>query len=274
MSFEQWPEATALAVRQALQAAAGELSSFETHVVTYSTPDGAYAPLTGSAEAAVFSLEVAVQRPAFRKPGYTVWAIFQVFDPRQPNLALVRTVERRDSDGTPVEDHRRPLYNMELDRLFTRGCLPVFHSALNELDPTGRGQSQFVTCYHGRLTATALVQMPWLGFGLFHRFRSDGQYAVIIADFHEPLGEPLLAVVKYVMTVDARFLPRRKAMSLLRTPLRGEDGTIHRVGGMSTAVDEGFVIARRYLDGPRDRSARASGTASSPSSPRRTGGAK
>ncbi|WP_280432770.1 terpene synthase family protein [Nocardia brasiliensis] len=247
-----WPAPLARKVEQALAAAADELSAFGARIEHYQVDTGGCSALTGVPGSEVFSLEARVG-PAHRRPGYTVWAVFQVFDPRQPNLALLRMIERRDSDGLPEQDRRRPLYNTDIDRRLCRILMPVFNRALNPLDPTGRNRSLYATCFHGRVTKVNLAQQLWLALGLFRRFRDDGQAAVIITDFHEPLAAPLVHLARMVTTRDAHLLPCTATGSAAHTLLRRRDGTIAQIGGMSTAVDHGITLARRYLATVQDR---------------------
>ncbi|TDD80918.1 hypothetical protein [Actinomadura rubrisoli] len=249
----QWPTTTARRVETALATTAKELSAHDPRLEHFYVPDGGYAPLTAGTGSEVLSLRARIA-PAHRRPGYTVWAIFQVFDPGQPNLALLRMVEQRDRDGVPDQNPRRPLYNMDIDRRLCRVFMPVFNRALNDLDSTGRGQSLYVTCFHGRLTKTNLIQQPWLAAGLFRRFRPDGQAAIIYADFHEPLGAPLVHLAQALTARGSTHLiPRTATASATRSLLRSPDGTIWQLGGMSTAIDHGVTLARHYLARPDAR---------------------
>lgn len=252
--INQWPTMTAQKVEAALSTAARKLSALDAHVEHYQVPEGGYAPLTGQTATDVFSLEARLG-PAHRRPGYSMWAVFQVFDPAQPNLALTRFLDRRDDDGMPDEDPRRPVYNVALDGRLCRTFIPVCNRALEQLDPTGRGRSQHVDSYPGRVSLGNLFQSPLLAVGMFHRFRKDGQGAVLIVDFTEPLAAPAVQLVKTVMARrDAHLIPHTGTASAVRVPLRAHDGTVHQLGGMSTAVDEGVGIARRYLQCPREGS--------------------
>ncbi|MFC4909165.1 hypothetical protein [Actinomadura gamaensis] len=245
--IDRWPPTTASNVERALSAAAKELPSLDARVEHYHVPQGGYSCLTGSDGSEAFSLEARVMA-ANRRPGYTVWAAFQVFDPHLPNLAMLRFVERRDRDGAPDDDPARPLYGLGLDRTVCRTFMPAFNRALNDLDPSKRGRSLYVTCFHGRLGKINLVQQPWLATGLFRRYRSDGQAAIVYCDFHEPLGKPLVYLTK---TITARgnvhLIPRTTTPSAARTLLRGPDGQTLQLGRMSTAINRGVTLARHYL---------------------------
>ncbi|MEU7167717.1 hypothetical protein AB0A70_24260 [Streptomyces morookaense] len=246
--ISQWPTATARNVAAALAAAAAQLPDLQAGVEHYQVAQGGYAALTGRAGSEVFSLEARLGA-AHRRPGYSMWALFQVFDPEQPNLALVRFLERRDADGEPDEDRCRPRYSVALDRRLCRTFIPVCNQALNRLDPTGRGRSQHVDCYPGRVTAGNLLQTPLLAVGLFRRFREDGQNAVMLVDFTEPLAAPTVRLVKSVLArSDAHLIPRTTTASAVRVLLRARDGSVRQLGGMSTAVDQGVALARRCLE--------------------------
>jgi hypothetical protein len=129
--------------------------------------------------------------------------------------------------------------------------IPVCNRALNRLDPAGRGRSQHVDSYPGRVTLGKLVQTPLLAAGLFRRFRQDGQAAIMLVDFTEPLAVPLVKAAKTLMARrDAHLIPRTTSPSAVNALLRSDDGTIWPLGGMSTAIDQGVAIARQLLKGP------------------------
>ncbi|MEU7046491.1 hypothetical protein AB0A77_36335 [Streptomyces varsoviensis] len=245
--MNQWPTTTAQKVEAALSAAARDLSALDARVEHYQVPEGGYAPLTGQTGSEVFSLEARLG-PAHRRPGHSMWAVFQVFDPTQPNLALTRFLDRRDHDGLPDEDPRRPVYSIALDGRLCRTFLPVCNRALSRLDPTGRGRSQHVDSYPGRVSLGNLFQSPLLAVGMFHRFRTDGQAAVMIVDFTEPIAAPAVQLVKTVMARrDAHLIPSTTTKSAVHVLLRGQAGAVYQLGGMSSAVDQAIAIARQYL---------------------------
>ncbi|MDK9499599.1 hypothetical protein QEZ40_005025 [Streptomyces katrae] len=244
---ELWPSRTADQVETALAAAAEELSALDARVEHYRVPRGGYAAWTGDTASEVFSLEARIG-PAHHRPGISMWAVFQVFDPRRPNLALVRMLERHDADGAPVQDVRRPSYSRGLDLRLCRMFMPACNRALNHLDPTGRGHSQHVDCYHGRVPPSHLLTAPVVAVDLFRRFRREGQKAIILADFNDPLAVPTVSVVKHLLVRrNGHLIPRTREPSAARVLLRRPDGSIQQLAGMSTAADEGITIARRLL---------------------------
>ncbi|MCD9193438.1 hypothetical protein [Streptomyces albireticuli] len=247
-----WPTSTAQRVVEALGVAAAELSGLDARVEHYQVPQGGYAALTGHSGSEVFSLEARLG-PAYRMPGHSMWAVFQVFDPEQPNLALVRMMDRNDDNSLPVMDRRRPVYGLELDIQLCEKFIPVCNRVLNELDPTGRGRSQHVDTYHGHVPLSYMLRVPTfvsVASGLFRRFREEGQSAIILADFHDPLAVPVVNLIKNMLGKrDRHFIPRTSQPSGARVLLRSPDGSIYQFGGMSTAVDQGIGLARRGLAG-------------------------
>lgn len=244
-----WPAETASRVEAALTAAARELSALDARLEHYRVPEGGYEALTGRPGTEVFSLEARIG-PAHRRPGYTMWAVLQVFDPAQPNLALLRVLERRDADGMPDENIKRPLYNTDLDRKVCRRFIPACNTALARLDPEGQGRGLHVDCYHGHVAPSDLVTAAGLALEQFRDFRRQGQPALIWADFHDPVAVTLVRLLR-------RLTARHDTTMLARTPtpsrtqvLLGGPDTIYRLAGMSSAVDEGITIARRYLTTP------------------------
>lgn len=257
----RWPSEVADAVGSALVRAAAQLAGLGAVVRRYAVAGGGFAAVTGQDRGEVFSLEARLG-DAHRRPGQSVHAVFQVFDWRQPNLALLRVVQRRDDDGTPTEDPALPVYNVELDRRLCKMVVPVCNSALNPLDPTGRKRSQQVSCLHGRVAAQDLLIAAWLGAQQCLRFRREGQLATIWTDFRHPAAQALVLPLQAVLgRRDAHAVPRTTEISRLRVPLsagthpaRGAgalavSGTgVLQLGGMSTAVDQGIAIARAYLE--------------------------
>ncbi|WP_030202547.1 hypothetical protein [Streptomyces sp. NRRL S-87] len=242
-----WPAHTAERVEEALTAAAKDLSSLDAHVEHYRVPDGGYAAWTGQRGSEAFSLEARLG-PAHRNPGHSMWGILQVFDHRQPNLALVRFLERRDSDGLPDTSPGRPHYSVPIDNRLCRMFLPLCNRALNGLDPSKRARSQHVDCFPGRITLGNAFQSPLLAVGLFRRFRADGQNAIILTDFNDPFAvPPVRLVASLVARSDTHLIPRTRQPSTARLLLRAQHGTIQQLGGMSTATDHGIGTARRYL---------------------------
>ncbi|WP_129305781.1 hypothetical protein [Streptomyces sp. L2] len=244
---DAWPTPTAQKVEEALTAAAKDLSVLDARVEHYRVRAGGYAAWTGQTGSEVFSLEARLG-PAHRNPDHSMWGILQVFDPRQPNLALVRFLERGNREGLPDTSPRRPHYSVPVDNRLCRTFLPACNRALNGLDPTGRARSQHVDCFPGRITLGNAFQSPLLAVGLFRRFRTDGQNAIILTDFNDPFAvPPVRLVASLVARSDTHLIARTRQPSTARLLLRAPDGTVLQLGGMSTATDHGIDTARRYL---------------------------
>ena len=241
-----WPPQTATRVWDALLDAATRVGGLQASAEHYS-PDGGYGAVLATAWSSVYGLEVRLG-PSHHKPGHSIHALFQVFDPDQPNLAFLRVIERRDLDGRPTVDPRVPLYNRTLDRTVCQTVMPVFNSALNRLDPAGRGHSIHVDCWQGRTALSDLPSQPARTTGLLRRFRHDGQAAIIWTDFHDPLAEAAVRLLRPVVSRrDVHLIPRTRIESALRTPVRSRQGGVWSMPGISTAAEEGIQLARRYL---------------------------
>lgn len=195
----------------------------------------------------VFTLEARLG-PAYRSPGHTVFAVFQVLDARWPNLGLLRVIERRDGDGSAVQDPTRPIYDRALDVKVSTVLTPVLNTLLNPMDPTGAGRSLHVGCFHGRVAPARMPGSAAAALTLMRRFRRDGQLAVIWTDFHDPPAVlAIRATRSLIARSDVHLIPRTDEPSALQTSWLSSDGVRLAVGGMSTAVDQGLELARHYL---------------------------
>ncbi|MEU8570053.1 hypothetical protein AB0C51_17165 [Streptomyces pathocidini] len=245
----RWPASLAASLEQALGAAVSELGRAGLSAEHYrSAPD-------------ILTLEARLG-PAHRKPGHSVHAVLQVFDPRWPNLSLMRVLERRDGDGRPTEESRVPVYSRGLDAALSLRFVPVVNSLLNPFDPLGREESLCVGCYQGRIAPSDALRAPAMAFHTLRTYRREGQLAVIWVDFQDPLAVPAVRLVRSLTARrDVHLIPRTRTPSELRTVVRSPSGRMWHVGAMSTAVDEGLALARDYLN----RRARTGGeTASTP----------
>ncbi|GAA4009119.1 hypothetical protein GCM10022247_34020 [Allokutzneria multivorans] len=205
-----------------------------------------YRPVTGIA-ADVHCLDVRLG-PALRHPGRSTHCLFQVFDPAHPNLGLSLCHDREDSDGAPVDNHVLPRIGPALDLVITNTLTPALNSALAPLDPTGRGRSVVVGCWHGRPTLVDLALIPVTATKLLRRFRSQGQAALVWADFQAPLAESLSRLAgRLIGARDAHLLPRTGAPSAIRVPVRDDRGRDAALSDFSDALDKGIRLARRHL---------------------------
>jgi len=229
----------------ALGQAAAQLKAVGLEAEHYVIPDfSGYQAVTGSARNDVHCLEVRLG-PACQMPGYTAYAVAQAFDPAYPSMALVTMIERKDADGTIGT--RVPIYNPAVDGPYSNHFMVTMHSALNVLDPTGQGKGQLVQSYHTRLTWSDLVYSSVLSIKLLRRFKKDGQLAEIAADFDDALMRTCSVVIR-PFARDLHFFPRTEELSTIHIPLRARSGGPHLITNNSTALDQGFAVARRYLD--------------------------
>jgi hypothetical protein len=204
-----------------------------------------YQSITGQPQTDVYCLEACLG-PAHEKPGYMAYAVAQVFDPAHPNMALLLMVERQD--GTGALHHTAPTYNRHIDRAFSYCFLPTMHTAFNILDPSGQQKGLLVQSYNARITWGDLVPASKATVLLMKRFKRDGQIAQIAVDFEDPLTTFIARLVKpLTVNADVHYLPRTAALSSIQIPLKNPDGSLCLVGNNSTALDQGFDIARQYL---------------------------
>jgi hypothetical protein len=211
-----------------------------------------YTPVTGL-EADVHHLE-AYLGPAPRKPGYDSHAIVHGVDPRYPSLAHVFLAElhheTREPSPTP------PTYSRAIDPRFDGIFLATMTSALNHLDPTGGARGMLVQAYNAAMTLGNLVTAFASTWTLLMRFKRDGQLALIAVDYADPLTKAVATACAPVMRAlgDIHVVPRTEQPSAVHIPFRGADGGTYLRAHASTALDEGFRIARRYLDAHYRRS--------------------
>jgi hypothetical protein len=204
-----------------------------------------YGSITGRPHTDVYCLECQLG-PAHHKPGFTAYAVAQVFDPAFPNLALIFMVERDDLTGAPHSTI--PTYNPQIDHAFSYTFLPIIHTAFNVLDQTGKQNGLLVQSYNARITLSDLPQAGKATVSLMRRFKQDGQLAQIAVDFDDPLTMFVAQLVKpLTINADVHYLPRTKTPSDIQFPLKNRSGGYFLIGNNSTALDEGFSIAYGYL---------------------------
>jgi hypothetical protein len=183
------------------------------------------------------------------KPGYDAYGVVQTFLPEYPNLALVLLIDRRQSDGALSPDF--PTFSIEVDRKFSLGFLPIVYTAFNDLDPTGKNCGLLVQSYQSQVGLADLIQAGMYSWKLLLNFKKSGQLAQIAVDFHDPYTSALAALLLPIMSAlvgDIHFIRRTETISSLKIPLRGPADSWSYIDNSSTALDQGFEIARSYLD--------------------------
>jgi len=211
----------------------------------YVVPEWAgYESLTGT-RSDVHCLEARLG-PTPRKPGHSTYAVVQAFDPRYPNLTLVTTVSRQDATGAP--GFGMTLFDKAIDKAYSTVFLPYANAAFNGLDPAGMRKGQNVQIYQAGLLLEDVLPSLAYTWRLLD-FRKDGQLAQVAVDFSETLivlVANALAPVKPFLK-GLHWLGRTDVLSPLLIPLENPRGRPFAVSS-STALDDGFVLAYRYLD--------------------------
>lgn len=207
-----------------------------------------YAAVTDGVPVDVYCLE-ALLGESHLKPDHKTYAVLQAFDNRYPNLGLIAIVERRISDGAP-NTSSQPVYNHRIDNKYSYTFLPIIHTALNELDPTGQGKSLLVQSYHARITLGDLPQATVATVRIMRRFKADGQLAQVAVDFDDPLTVFIARLVgPLAANQNVHYLARQQNLSAIQIPIRNPaNDTPYLIGNNSTTLDEGFAIAHGYLD--------------------------
>lgn len=221
-----------LAVRAALTQAAGSLRARKLDAHPYEH-DG------------VFGLSVRLG-PAYRNPGWSTYAVLEVFDPAFPHLGILTALDRRDDDGEPRIGLRNPVFSLPVDNRLVRHVIPAARSALASLDPAGTRRGIMVLRMPGCCTAADTCALPvWMAFVLRSAQRTE--QALIFTDLQR---------YEQVARVCARLL-RGKRMHLF--PRTAEPGRSPMwlpaitAGGpaaeirFSTATDAGVDVAKSYL---------------------------
>lgn len=231
-----WDVSVASAVREALSRAAGALTVRRLDAYPYDQVSGAEA---------VFGLSVCLG-PAHRRPGWSTYAVLEVFDPAFPNLGILTALDRRDDDGEPLIGPRNPTFNLPIDNRLVRYVIPAARSALAALDPAEAHRSIVVLRMPGRCTAADTCALPvWMAFVLRSARRTER--ALIFTDLQ-----------RYQRVARAcAWLLRGKRLHLFpRTAERGRSPMqlpALRAGGplaeiqFSAATDVSVAVARDYL---------------------------
>jgi hypothetical protein len=128
----------------------------------------------------VFGLSVRLG-PAYRNPGWSTYAVLEVFDPAFPHLGILTTLDRRDDDGEPRIGPRNPVFSLPVDNRLVRHVIPAARSALASLDPAGARRGIMVLRMPGCCTATDTCALPvWMAFVL--RAAQRTEQALIFTD--------------------------------------------------------------------------------------------
>ena len=205
-----------------------------------------YSSVTKTPTTDVYCMEVYLG-PSHDKPGYDAYAVVQAFLPKYPSLSLILMVERKQTDGSPSSG---PIYyNPQVDRRFTN-VLVTMHSALNPLDPTGQNRSLLVQSFHASLTLSDLILASINSSRIIGRFKRDGQLAQIAVDYDDRLmifvSNLMIPLTRIIKDID--YVERTKTISDIKIPLRNPNGSYYLIEDNSTALDQGFEIAKGYID--------------------------
>ena len=213
----------------------------------YVIPDfDGYEPVIGSAKTDVYCLEARLG-PTHNRPGYSSYAVAQVFHPRYPSMALVLMISRHDIDGTL--DGIQPAYNPSLDKSFSYIFLPNMYTAFNSLDLSGQNKGLLVQSYAARITLSDIPQAAIASTKLILRYKSDGQLACLAVDFNDSFTRLVAQLVTPLKSIrDMHFIPRSDIFSKIRIPLKSNENQFYLIEDNSTALDLGFDLAINYLE--------------------------
>jgi hypothetical protein len=234
-----WDVSVASAVREALSRAARALTARKLDAHPYDQVNGAEA---------VFGLSVRLG-PAHRRPGWSTYAVLEVFDPAFPNLGILTTLDRRDDDGEPLIGPDNPTFSLPIDNRLVRYVIPAARSALAALDPTGAHRSIVVLRMPGRCTAADTCALPvWMAFVLRSARRTE--HALIFTDLQR--YERVARACAWLLRGKRLHLFPRTGecgRSPMRLPAVRAKGPLAEIQ-FSAATDVGIAVARDYLAPP------------------------
>ncbi len=241
-----WPSEISESLESVFTAASADLVARGIPARHYAIPDSeAYLPVTGGATD-IWCLQ-AEYGPAVGHPGDSLIGLFQAFDPAFPNLGMCYMGQRRSSDGSPVSDHRLPLWGFRQDRLHNLIFMQVVNGLLGPLDPTGQGHSQMAAPFHGRPTAADLVMTAHVTRSMLANAR-QGQLAAIWSDFKAPFTEGVVRLARRLSRgIALELVPRTAQASRIRVPVLSPNGELSYFQDFSSALDNGIYLAREYL---------------------------
>ncbi len=227
---------------------AGRLSAAGLPAEWYTIPAyQGFAALTGGMGVDVHCIEARLgSAPGYA--GYSSYAVAHIFLPGYPTLALTSLVELSDVDRRPGS--RPAKFGPTVDRKFSAKFLPAMFSGLNDLDPSGGGRGVLVQSYNAEMTTSDLFYSTVYSLWLVTRFKRHGQLALIAVDYYDPLTVLIANGLRRLRRIipDIHLVPRTAARSTVKIPVRRPGDGHYIVDGGSTALDEGFALARAYLD--------------------------
>jgi hypothetical protein len=239
-----WDASVASAAREALSGAAAALTAKKLDAQPYDQVNGAEA---------AFGLSVRLG-PAHRRPGWSTYAVLEVFDPAFPNLGILTALDRRDDDGEPLIGPRNPTFTLPIDNRLVRFVIPAARSALAALDPTGAHRGIVVLRMPGRCTAADTCALPvWMAFVLRSARRSER--ALIFTDLQR--YERVARACAWLLRGKRMHLfPRtaERGLSPMRLPALMAGGPLAEIQ-FSAATDAGVAVARDYLAAQQQASA-------------------
>jgi hypothetical protein len=182
------------------------------------------------------------------RDGYSTYAIAQNFPICFPNLSLTLVADLMDTDCQP---HPEPAkLNVELDKKLSTIFLPALFTAFNDLDPLGQQHSILVQSYHSAMTLSDLLLASKYTLQLLLRFKRDGQLAMIAVDYYDPLSTAIARVMQLGRRLfggDIHLINRTNVVSAIKIPIAHPSGQLYVIESSSTALDQGFALARQYL---------------------------
>ncbi|MCL4249397.1 MAG: hypothetical protein KJ065_14720 [Anaerolineae bacterium] len=234
------------AVMDAVESAARQLEAKGHEIRYYVIPNSdSYASVT-SAAADIYGLEMRLG-PAANQEGVSAWGVAQLPDPEWRNLCFMTMIEREDATGRPLLT-RSPVYNVTVDQALDFVFLPTLFTAWRDLDPRGKRQGVVVQAYQAAMTLSNLPNATRASLYIMGRYKKDGQLALVAVDFDDPL---ITLVANLVTALPGRstihFYPKTKTLSAVTIPLPHGDNEIVLIKDHSTALDQGFATARKYL---------------------------
>jgi len=238
------------AVIDIVERTVGQLEGAGYQTRHYIVPNSnSYAPVTGAA-ADIYGLEMRLG-PAANQKGVSAWGVAHLPDPEWRNLCFMTMIEREDASGNPLLT-RSPVYNVSVDQALDYVFIPALFTAWTELDPRGKRQGVVVQAYQAAMTLSNLPNATRASLHIIRRYKRDGQLALIAVDF----DDPLITFVAKLMTLgpgtsNIHFYPKTKIPSAVTIPIPDGSEKVVQMGGHSTALDEGFATARRYLAADR-----------------------
>lgn len=243
--FHKWET---MDIKNAFEAATVKLNDHGLTSRWYVVPDfDGYVSLAGQSTD-VHCIEVLLGQ-AHGKSDYDTYAMAQCFLADYPSVALTFVIDRRRSDGEPGSDP--PTLDLALDEKFSRLFLTTMNTAFNDLDPTGQKRGLLVQSYHSKIVLADFIRASSYSWELVRRFKADGQLAQVAVDYFDPLSTVIATAMrplKFLIDPDIHMLPRTKDISTIQMPVARKDTGFYLIGGNSTALDQGFGIAKKYLD--------------------------